>query len=249
MVHLTSISCDPPADLNKDWAQDQTNVYVERIGELQARLFAEKKNAVLVVVQGMDGSGKDTAMNNVFSKCNIGGIEVHTYKKPTEEEFAHDFLWRIHKNVPEKGKIGIFVRSHYEDILIQRVHKWINEERVDSRIEAINAFEKLLVVDNATTVLKFYLHISKDEQKEQLTERIEDPEKRWKHNDNDWKEREFWEDYMMAYEDMINRSEIEWTITPVDKRWYRDYIISKKISETLERLHPKFPDVKIEIRP
>jgi PPK2 family polyphosphate:nucleotide phosphotransferase len=248
MVRLRSVSCLPPAGLNKDHVQEQARNYISRIGEMQQKLYAGKKQAILVVLQGMDGSGKDSTTNSVFSKCSVAGIEVHNYKKPTEEEFSHDFLWRIHKNAPAKGKIGVFVRSHYEDILVQRVHKWIDEERVSTRIDAINAFENLLSDDNETIILKFYLHISKEEQKRQLTERIDDPEKRWKHNDEDWKERKLWPEYMDAYEDMINRSEIEWTIVPADKHWYRDYVVARKVCEAMEKLHLKYPEVDIKIK-
>lgn len=246
MIKLSNYPTTPPEDIDKDWAEEQTKEYVKRIGELQEMMFAERKHSLLVVFQGMDGSGKDGAVNNVFAKCNLSGVKVTGYKKPTEEEFAHDFLWRIHKNAPEKGYIGIFVRSHYEDVLIQRVHQWIDEKRVQRRIEAINAFEQLLEFDNNTTVLKFFLHISKAEQKDQLMERIETPEKRWKHNDGDWAERKLWDNYMDAYEDILNKSEIPWIITPVDKRWYRDYIISKTVCEALESMKLKYPEVEID---
>jgi PPK2 family polyphosphate:nucleotide phosphotransferase len=245
MIKLNTITTTPPSDLSKDWAEEQTKIYVKRIGELQEIMYAEREHALLVVFQGMDGSGKDGAVNNIFAKCNFSGITVTGYKKPTEEEFAHDFLWRIHKHAPAKGQVAIFVRSHYEDVLIQRVHGWIDESKVTNRFNAINAFENLLTTDNQTIVLKFFLHISKEEQKNQLMERIETPEKRWKHNDGDWAERKRWDDYMQAYEDVLNRSEIVWTIVPVDKRWYRDYIVAKKVCETLEGLAPQFPTVEI----
>jgi polyphosphate kinase 2 (PPK2 family) len=164
-----------------------------------------------------------------------------SFKKPTEEEFAHDFLWRVHKVVPQKGQIAIFNRSHYEDILIQRVHGWIDEKRVAQRMKAINAFEELLQFDSNTHVFKFYMHISREEQEQQLRERIEDPEKYWKHNPGDWKEREHWDKYMAAYEYAINESSIPWHICPVDKRWYRDYFIAKTLVDALEKLDMKYP--------
>ena len=249
MVRLHAISCLPPSDTNKDSIHELTKDYISRIAEWQNKLYASRKNAILVIFQGMDGSGKDSVSNNVFSKCNACGLQVQSFKKPTEEELAHDFLWRVQKNAPEKGKIGIFIRSHYEDILIQRVHHWIDEARVDSRIAAINAFEKLLQDDNQTCILKFYLHISKEEQRRQLTERIEDPEKRWKHSDDDWKEREHWSKYMAAYEDILNRSELKWTIVPSDKRWYRDYIVAKTICEAMEKLQLRYPEIEIRFKP
>jgi PPK2 family polyphosphate:nucleotide phosphotransferase len=199
---------------------------------------------MLVVLQGMDGSGKDGATHNVFEKCRITGLSVSAFKKPTEEEFAHDFLWRIHKVAPEKGMIGIFNRSHYEDILIQRVHKWIDDKRVEQRMNAINAFEELLAFDNDTHIFKFYLHISYKEQEKQLLERMKDPEKFWKHNPGDWEERKLWDHYMEAYEYAINNSSIPWYICPVDHRWYRDYFIAKTLVDALEKLHIELQPLK-----
>jgi polyphosphate kinase 2 (PPK2 family) len=171
----------------------------------------------------------------------LAGINAYPFRKPTEEEFAHDFLWRIHKQAPQKGHIKVFIRSHYEDILIQRVHKWIDDTKVKNRMTAINEWEKNLVSDNNTVILKFYMHLSKEHQKKKLQERIDDPRKQWKHNAEDWKERELWDDYMKCYEYAINESEIPWTIAPVDKRWYRDYFIAEKVLETLESLDLKLP--------
>jgi PPK2 family polyphosphate:nucleotide phosphotransferase len=236
MYILSNISTEAPAGMTKAATEDLTDDYVKRLGNLQKRLYAEAKHAVLVILQGMDGSGKDGAVHRVFDDCRVTGTTVTAFKKPTEEEANHDFLWRIHKAVPQKGIIGIFNRSQYEDILIQRVHGWIDEERVNQRIKAINAFEELLAFDNNTLIFKFYLHISKDEQERQLRERLEDPEKRWKHNDGDWKEREHWDKYMAAYEDAINRSSIPWHICPVDNRWYRDYFIAKTLVDGLDKI-------------
>lgn len=204
-------------------------------------MYAEGKHSVLVILQGMDGSGKDGAVRNVFRDCTIAGLDLVSFKKPTEEEFAHDFLWRVHQWVPRKGMLTIFNRSHYEDILIQRVHGWITEERVQKRMAAINAFEDLLQFDNNTLVFKFYMHISKEEQEVQLRERLEDPAKFWKHNDGDWKERERWDEYMAAYEWAIDNSTTPWHICPVDNRWYRDWFIAKTMVEVLEKLEMKLP--------
>lgn len=243
MINLSKISTDPPKILGKDDVEKETEKLVERLGTLQKMLMANKKHAVLVVLQGMDGSGKDGAVENVFAKCTASGVSVTAYKKPSDEEFAHDFLWRVHKNAPEKGQIRIFVRSHYEDILIQSVHNWIDGDRVKKRMAAINAFEELLAFDNNTLVLKFMLHISPESQLEQLQQRIDDPEKHWKHNDGDWEERKLWDKYVAAYEFALNHSSIPWTIVPVDKRWYRDYVIVKKIVEELEALAMKWPEM------
>lgn len=244
MIKLSEISTVAPANLEKEAAKAQTLEWIRCIGTLQAVLYAQKKYSLLVVLQGMDASGKDSAVKNVFAECNPVGINVVSFKKPTELEFAHDFLWRVHPHVPAKGMIHIFIRSHYEDVLIQRVHKWIDEKTVDKRIQAINAFEELLHFDNNTHVLKFYLHISKEQQEKELRERITEPDKHWKHNPTDWKERELWEDYMRCYEDVIQRSAIPWTVTPVDQRWYRDYVIAKTILDTLEKLDLQYPVLK-----
>lgn len=244
MIKLSDISTDAPKHLTKETARAQTAEWVKRIGELQTILYAQKKYSLLIVLQGMDASGKDSAVKNVFADCNPVGLNVIGFKKPTELEFAHDFLWRIHPHVPAKGMINIFIRSHYEDVLIQRVHKWIDETRVDKRIQAINAFEELLTFDNNTIILKFFLYISKEQQEKELKERMTEADKRWKHNAGDWKERDYWEDYLRCYEDVMNRSSIPWTVTPVDQRWYRDYIISQTIVEALEKLDLQYPPLK-----
>lgn len=241
MIRLSDISTLPPEGAERKDFKERTDKYVERIGELNEVLKAEKKHALLVILQGMDGSGKDGAVKNVFKDCTHLNINVEMFKKPTEAEMAHDFLWRVHQKVPAKGDINIFNRSHYEDILIQWVKKWIDEDRVKQRMAAINAFEKLLVFDNSTTVLKFYLHLSFEQQAVELQQRMDEPEKNWKHSPGDWEERNLWPEYMRAYEDAIHQSEIPWTIVPVDKRWYRDYVISKKVCEALEAMDLKYP--------
>lgn len=241
MTKLSAIPTGAPKGLKKADLKDETAALVERLGELQHIMYAEGKHSVLVILQGMDGSGKDGAVRNVFRDCTIAGLDLVSFKKPTEEEFAHDFLWRVHQWVPRKGMLTIFNRSHYEDILIQRVHGWITEERVQKRMAAINAFEDLLQFDNNTLVFKFYMHISKEEQEVQLRERLEDPAKFWKHNDGDWKERERWDEYMAAYEWAIDNSTTPWHICPVDNRWYRDWFIAKTMVEVLEKLEMKLP--------
>lgn len=243
MISLATIPTRAPKGLEKDDIKRKTERMARRIGDLQHIMFAEKKHSLLVVFQGMDASGKDGATRKVFAYCNPTGIDAYPFRKPTEEEFAHDFLWRINKRAPAKGNIQVFIRSHYEDILIQRVHKWINEDRVRMRMDAINAWETLLQQDNNTTVLKFYMHLSPEKQKEKLQERIDDPRKQWKHNDADWKERELWDEYIRCYEYAINESHIPWTIAPVDQRWYRDYYIAEKILTTLEGFQSKLPTI------
>ena len=244
MIRLSEIPTTAPRELNKKFIKKQTSEIGKRISDLHETLIAEKKHSLLVVLQGMDTSGKDGATHETFKYCTPVGLSAYGFKKPTDEEFAHDFLWRVHKQAPAKGEIKVFIRSHYEDILIQRVHNWIDEDRVTARINAINAWEELLINDNNTTILKFYMHLSKERQLEKLQERIDNPEKNWKHNPGDWKEREHWEAYMNAYEDAINRSTVPWIIAPVDQRWYRNYFIAKKVCETLESLNMKRPVIE-----
>ena len=244
MIDLSKISTKPPADFDKDEAKKEQKKMAKEIGELVETMTAEKKHSLLVVVQGMDSSGKDGSTREVFKYCSPSMVSAVGYGKPSDEEFDHDFLWRVTKHAPRKGKVQVFIRSHYEDILIQRVHKWIDEERVDARIAAINAWENLLIADNNTTILKFYLHLSHERQGEKLQERIDDPEKNWKHNPGDWEERKLWDEYRRCYEDAINRSEVPWIIAPVDSRTYRNYFITKKVLQTLRGLNMKKPTIQ-----
>jgi len=240
-LDLSKVDTLPPEGLTEDALDDPTKKLIDRLGELQEKLFAQQKYGILVIFQGMDAAGKDGAVRKVFEECHPRGLSVHSFKKPTEKEFTHDFLWRIHQVCPPRGMLHIFNRSHYEDVLIQRVHGWINEETVDRRFEAINAFEKNLHYDANTILVKFYLHISYEQQKVELEERLHEADKHWKHNPNDWKEREYWADYMAAYEDVFRRSFFPWDIIPVDKRWYRDYLVAKVMVETLEQLDLQYP--------
>ena len=236
-ISLSSFTTRAPDGYNKGETKKKTRKIAQEIGRLQELLYAESKKAILIVFQGMDSSGKDGATANVFKYCSPSCVKAYPFKKPTEEEFDHDFLWRVHKLAPAQGQMTIFNRSHYEDILIQRVHGWIDEKKVNMRIDAINTFERLLVEDNTTTILKFYMHISKARQKEKLQERIDEPRKNWKHNENDWKEREHWDEYMRCYEDVINRcNTVPWIIAPVDSRSYRDYFIASKILEVMQAM-------------
>jgi PPK2 family polyphosphate:nucleotide phosphotransferase len=241
MIKLSEISTLPPKGTNEKKIKKLTDDLAEQLGELQEVLLAQGKYSVLVILQGMDASGKNGAVKNVFKDCKHYGINVYSFKKPTEEEFAHDFLWRVHKQAPEKGMIKIFNRSHYEDILIQRVHGWIDEETVEKRMKAINAFEELLQFDNNTIIFKFYLHLSYDQQKIELQERLDEADKHWKHNPSDWAEREHWDEYMRCYEYAINQSEVPWVIVPVDERWYRNYVIVKTMVDKLKSLNMEYP--------
>ncbi len=214
-----------------------------RLGELQELLYAEGKHKVLVVLQAMDTGGKDGAIRRVFSGVNPQGVHVASFKVPTFEELAHDFLWRIHKVVPGKGEMTIFNRSHYEDVLVVRVHNLVPPEVWRQRYDQINDFERLLA-ETGTTILKFYLHIDLDEQKERLQARLDDPAKHWKFRLGDLKERKRWPDYMEAYEDALSKTSTPyapWYIVPANRKWYRDLVISSILVETLESLDMKFP--------
>lgn len=246
LIRLTDFPTDAPEGMQKEDVKKATTELAKEIADYQHLLYAEGKKSLLIVFQGMDASGKDGVTRKIFRYCSPSGITAHAFKKPTDEEFAHDFLWRVHKLTPAKGQIVIFNRSHYEDVLIQRVHRWIDEERVDMRMEAINAFEKLLVEDNQTTIMKFYMHISPERQKEKLQERIDVPRKNWKHNERDWEERKHWDRYMECYQDAINRCNyVPWTIAPVDQRWYRDYFIATQVRDCLKGMNFVLPTLPV----
>lgn len=240
-ITLADISTRAPKKADKSEIEKETEKYCDLVGDLQHTLYAEKKQSLLVILQGMDASGKDGTTQKVFSDCTPGAVHVYSFKKPTELELSHDFLWRVHQQVPQKGYIQVFNRSHYEDILIQRVHKWIDDKQVKRRMAAINAFEQLLLHDNRTQILKFYLHISPERQLGKLQERIDDPKQNWKHNQGDWNEREYWDDYMKAYEYAINESEIPWHVIPADQRWYRNYAVARVVAEKLAAMDPQLP--------
>ncbi len=211
------------------------------MADLQERLYAEHKHALLIVLQGMDTSGKDGTIEHVFDGVNPQGVTVASFKAPTAEELSHDYLWRIHKRTPGKGEITIFNRSHYEDVLVVRVHELVSEKVWSKRYQDLNNFEKTLAVEG-TTILKFFLHISKEEQKQRFLDRLADPAKHWKFNPGDLKERERWKDYQKAYEDAISKTSTKyapWYIVPADRKWFRNLFIAQVIVETLKKLDPK----------
>jgi PPK2 family polyphosphate:nucleotide phosphotransferase len=221
----------------------------EKLQELQELLYAEGKHKILVVLQAMDTGGKDGAIRRVFDGVNPQGVKVASFKVPTPEEMAHDYLWRVHKVAPANGELVIFNRSHYEDVLVVRVHNYVPKEVWSKRYEQINAFEKLLA-ENGTTILKFFLHISKDEQKKRLQARLDDPTKHWKFSLGDLGERKLWDDYQSAYEDALNKTSTEyapWYVVPANRKWYRDLVISKVLVETLEGLNMKYPKPKDDL--
>lgn len=245
MYRLDTISTKAPSDLDKKEIKKETEKLLEELNELQYLLYAESKHSVLVILQGMDASGKDGLIRKVFGQLNPQGVSVSSFKVPTEEELSHDFLWRIHKNAPAKGTIKIFNRSHYEDVLVTRVHGWCDDTMAQLRFEAINQFEQLLALHNNTAIFKFYLHISPEEQKERLDERIEDETKQWKYNKKDHEEANHWEKYKHMYEDVFEHcSALPWTIIPADQNWYKEYLVAKRVVEHLRQLDMKYPTLE-----
>jgi PPK2 family polyphosphate:nucleotide phosphotransferase len=244
-IKLSQISTRADKDLDKKKIKEKTAKLFEELNDLQNLLYAENKHSLLVILQGMDASGKDGVIRNVFGQLNPQGVTVKSFKAPTDEELSHDFLWRVHQHTPAKGMIQIFNRSHYEDIVITRVHNWCDDATAGKRIKAINDWEELLMQNNNTHILKFYLHISPEAQLERLEERMKDPAKMWKYNENDFKERELWDEYMKMYEEAFaNCNQPPWNIVPSDQNWYKEYLIANKVYDTLKNLEMKFPEMK-----
>lgn len=243
-VHLKDYDPSYTGAYKKDDVKSLLKANRERLSELQEVLYAEDKHALLIVLQAMDAGGKDGTIRHVMKGVNPQGVHVSNFKQPTPEELDHDFLWRIHQETPGKGTIGIFNRSHYEDVLVVRVENLVPEEVWQSRYAHINAFERQLA-DSGVTILKFFLHISKDEQKERFEERLAQPDKHWKFSRGDLGVRAKWDQYMRAYEDAITRCNTDyapWHIVPANKKWYRNLVISNTIIKTLETLDMHYPD-------
>jgi len=240
---------DHPA-FNKEWdrvkTEKKTKKILKKIGELQHKMYAQNKFSLLIIFQGTDASGKDGLTKGLLKYCNPIGLRINAFKKPTEEEYAHDFLWRIHSVCPRKGLTQIFIRSHYEDILVPAVEKFIAPEIITQRYQIINDFEKI-VEHNETRILKFFLNVSKEAQKERLMERIELKEKHWKHKDGDWSTREKFDDYLAVYEKILNTCNvIPWHIVPADKNWQKLYAVAEVVLNTLEELDLKWPELVTE---
>ncbi|MGQ9828575.1 MAG: polyphosphate kinase 2 family protein [Roseiflexus sp.] len=234
-VHLRDIDPDADTGLTKEEGREQFAGFNATLDAMQEELYAARTHTLLLILQGMDTAGKDGAIRNVMHNLNPQGCRVESFKVPTEEELAHDFLWRVHKVVPRKGMVGVFNRSHYEDVLIARVHSLVPEHVWRARYEQINAFERLLT-DTGTIVVKCFLHISKDEQEKRLLAREQDVTKAWKLSAGDWREREHWDEYMAAYEEALTRCSTAyapWYIIPANRKWYRDLAISEVLVETL----------------
>jgi PPK2 family polyphosphate:nucleotide phosphotransferase len=238
--------CDPRDEAgfsDKERTKEKTKEDAAAIDRLQDRLFAEGRRALLVVLQGIDCSGKDGTVRAVFNECGPMGVTVSPFKAPSAEELAHDYLWRAHKACPPRGMIGIFNRSHYEDVLVVKVKKLASAEAIERRYEEINQFETMLV-RNGTRILKFMLNISRDEQAERMRERLDDPEKQWKFNPGDLDDRALWDDYMAAYETMLTQCSTKaapWHVIPSDRNWVRNAAIARIVRETLEEMSPQYP--------
>lgn len=245
MYKLNEIDTLPPKDADKETSKIAIKALLEELDELQNLLYASRKYALLVVLQGMDASGKDGLIRDVFGNMNPQGVRVQSFKAPTEEELAHDFLWRIHRHVPELGMIHVFNRSHYEDVLVTRVHGMIDDATAIKRFAAINDLERLLQEQGQTVVLKFYLHVSAEEQSKRLKERVQDPRKMWKYNANDEKEAALRSRYVRMYEEAFtNCAQPAWHIVPADKNWYKEYYVARVVCEALRALNMKYPLLK-----
>jgi PPK2 family polyphosphate:nucleotide phosphotransferase len=248
------LSRSDPADKpgwQKVAAESETEKQLARLSDLQDRFWAEAKRSVLVVLQGIDAAGKDGTIQKVMEAFNPQGCVVAAFKVPTPEEMAHDYLWRIHKKVPGKGEIGIFNRSHYEDVLVVRVHNFVPRAVWSKRYREINEFEKLLS-DNGTTIVKFFLYIDRDEQRQRFQERIDDPKKRWKFSLSDLDERKLWDDYIAAFEEALSKTSTDyapWYVIPANRNWMRNLAVSSILAETIDDLKPAYPPAARDIPP
>jgi PPK2 family polyphosphate:nucleotide phosphotransferase len=230
-------------------ALHKTEELCATMGELQQKLFAERKRSLLVCLQALDAGGKDGVVKHVIASMNPDGCDVANFKEPTPEELAHDFLWRVEAKTPKRGEVAIFNRSHYEDVLIVRVHNLVPKEVWSKRYDLINDFERRLAL-NGTRLLKFFLHISKEEQLKRFERRLDDPTKRWKISESDYTERECWDDYVRAYEDALarcNTVDAPWFVIPADHKWFRDLVVSEIIVTTLESMNIQMPEPTVNI--
>lgn len=230
-------------------AAAETAKQVKRMDRLQYLMFAGASRSLLIVLQGLDAAGKDGVIRHLFTGMNPQGTREFGFKEPTHEELAHDFLWRVHRCVPRKGDVAIFNRSHYEDVLVVRVHKLVPRSVWSRRYDAINAFERMLI-DNGTHILKFYLHISKDEQLARFRLRLEDPERQWKISESDYTERDLWPKYIEAYEDAIAQTSTKkapWYVIPSDHKWFRNLAISQIVADAMDEMGLRMPAPRVDL--
>ena len=228
----------------------QMLLQLKKMDHLQSLMHAEKKHSLLVILQGMDAAGKDGVIRYLLSAMNPAGCRVVPFKQPTAGELKHDFLWRVHAHAPGRGDVTIFNRSHYEDVLVVRVHELVPRCVWSTRYDLINDLERLLVEENHTAILKFLLHISKDEQLVRFKHRLDDPARRWKISESDYQEREHWEEYARAFEDMLSKTSTHyapWYVIPSNQKWFRDFLVSRIITQALEDLNMQFPDPHVDV--
>jgi PPK2 family polyphosphate:nucleotide phosphotransferase len=247
-VNLGKLETDQKGGLTKKSARKELKAIKPRLNELQEMLYATKKHALLIVLQGMDTSGKDGVIKHVIEAFNPQGCQIRSFKVPSRQELAHDFLWRIHKATPGRGMVGIFNRSHYEDVLVVRVDSLVPESVWAQRYDAINAFEELLA-QNGVVICKFMLHISPEEQKDRMEDRLDNPQDQWKFKLADLKTRAKWNEYQEAYEDALSRCSTPhapWYVIPADRKWYRNLLVSRILLETLESLDMEWPPLEPE---
>ncbi|EMO86735.1 PPK2 family polyphosphate kinase [Leptospira santarosai] len=237
-MRLKEIDTLPPKYKVKEEVLQKTDEYLKQLSYLQEKLYAKKKHSVLIILQGVDTAGKDGTIKHVFAGINPQGCCVKSWTKPNSEEVQFDFLWRIHKYVPPKGMIHIHNRSHYEDVLMPKIQGTLSAKRIEERLESIRDFEKHLSRENNTLILKFFLHISKEEQRERIQERLSDPDKNWKYDPSDQTTQDHWDDYQSAYEAIFKHKdqEKEWNLVPSDKKWFRNYQIAKILCKKLEEV-------------
>jgi PPK2 family polyphosphate:nucleotide phosphotransferase len=238
----------PHAD--EDAARADLEDYKEKISRLQRTLYGDRSKALLIVLQGIDGAGKDGTCWHVISAMDPQGVKVTGFKQPTPEEAAHDFLWRVHAHAPAKSEIAVFNRSHYEDVLVARVHELVPKAQWEARYDLINEWERLLVEQNATTILKFFLYISKEEQLERFKRRLDDPARQWKISKSDYTERARWDDYIAAFEAALSKCATKhapWYVIPSNHKWFRNLAVSQIIADTLADMHPKWPEPSVDL--
>lgn len=248
MKVLNNIDTKPPLEFNKEIAKKEIKALQREFAELQETMYAQGKYSLLIVLQGMDASGKDGLVRNAFKKIPAYGISVKSFKVPSKEELAHDFLWRVHKATPKKGMIKVFNRSHYEEVLVVRMLGYVNNEKAKERFETLNNFEKI-VAENNTIILKFCLHTSYEEQEKRLIERMTNPKKYWKHSDGDWEMRKHWNEFRIYYQEMIDNcsSPFPWHVIPSDNNRYKEYLVLKQIVKTLKTLNLKYPSLETKM--
>lgn len=238
MPHLKDIDTRAPKKFDREQLEEKTRVLYKKLQSIQHELYKGKKHSVLIVLQGLDAAGKDSTIRSVFTGVNPMGCFVKAWKVPTEEEYAHDFLWRIHEHVPPLGMIHIFNRSHYEDLIVPLINNSLSKKQFGDRCKYINSFEELLIEENDTLIFKFFLHVSKDEEYERLMERKNDREKHWKYNEKDFEVNNRWEEYIDHYDNIIDKTDkkAKWHVIPADQKWYRNYLVANTLVEEMEKV-------------